>query len=304
MHKSDFLISVVIPTYNQAVWLDEALDGLIKQTNSNFNVIISNNVSTDKTDEIVKKYMNKLNIIYKKESVFLDKTSNWNRAMHYSESKYTLLHHSDDILKENTIEVLYKYIKKFPNIVLFHGSHSLISPSSKIIKTDSGLKFSYQYQAKHNLLNFICNISIVGVLFKTDNFLTVGAFDNKFQQLQDWDLYLKLIENESFMFIKETLGYWRVGKLSDSLHHLQNIETIKLLCSTKNHIFKSLNINKTINQHLKFYEKNKLFKDEYVEVLKSLNIEIRNSILSKPIINNYIKLLKLFLIIKFKVGLK
>ena len=58
MNKSSPLISVVIPTYNHAKYLDRALKSVTEQTYKNWEVIFWDNRSSDKSSEIFKKYQN------------------------------------------------------------------------------------------------------------------------------------------------------------------------------------------------------------------------------------------------------
>ena len=51
------LVSICIPTYNDARFLRESLDSIVNQTYSNKEIIVSDNVSTDETEKIVKEYV-------------------------------------------------------------------------------------------------------------------------------------------------------------------------------------------------------------------------------------------------------
>ena len=57
------LISIVIPTFNRAKELNRAIDSVIKQTYTNWEIIVIDNHSADNTDEIIKSYSNS-NIYY------------------------------------------------------------------------------------------------------------------------------------------------------------------------------------------------------------------------------------------------
>lgn len=58
------LVSICIPTYNNARFLGESLDSIVNQTYPNKEIIVSDNASTDETEKIVKEYVEKYNIEY------------------------------------------------------------------------------------------------------------------------------------------------------------------------------------------------------------------------------------------------
>jgi Glycosyltransferases involved in cell wall biogenesis len=115
------LLSICIPTYNRANILDEALDNLICKINKyNFEIIISDNASTDNTPEIVKKHKEKNpNIIYfRQESNILDK--NFITCYNLSTSKYIwILGDSSRIYSEHLDEIIELiYSEKYDAIVM------------------------------------------------------------------------------------------------------------------------------------------------------------------------------------------
>ena len=59
MNNKEKLISVVMPTYNDAPYLPEAIDDILKQTYENFELIIINDGSTDQTQQILNNYKKK-----------------------------------------------------------------------------------------------------------------------------------------------------------------------------------------------------------------------------------------------------
>ena len=69
MPSNKILLSICIPTYNREKCLQQCLDSIVNQKafNANIEIVISDNASSDNTDELVKKYQEKYtNISYKK----------------------------------------------------------------------------------------------------------------------------------------------------------------------------------------------------------------------------------------------
>ena len=60
------LLSIVVPVYNTESYIERCLDSLIFQSYKNIEIIIINDCSTDKSENIIKKYLIRPNILYKK----------------------------------------------------------------------------------------------------------------------------------------------------------------------------------------------------------------------------------------------
>lgn len=265
------LLTIVIPTYNQANFLDEALTGLCLQTNKEFRLIVSDNCSGDRTEDVVNSYSME-NMKYIKETNFLDKTSNWNRACSYSDTKYTLLHHSDDSLYPDAVKRLLDYIKNDSNVGLFHGAYDVIDNQGNT-KRLVNFPFSYKYDNQNCLLNIGCSVGIVGVTFKTELFHRVKGFNKNFLQIQDWEFYHKLIQHAPFKYVNRKLGRWREGVISPKLSHVQRIETLELIERINDLIDCNLLMKSRLRQLFAsnnvFYKKHPDFFPEYIEYIEN-----------------------------------
>lgn len=109
--KEEYLISVIIPCYNAEKNIDKTLSSLEDQTYKNFQVIIINDGSTDKTDFIIKKYLSKSSLNYEyicKENSGV--SSSRNLGINISKGKYITFLDSDDIYNYKYIESLYNML--------------------------------------------------------------------------------------------------------------------------------------------------------------------------------------------------
>ena len=64
-------ISIILPTYNGERFLEESIESILKQTYKNFELIIVNDASTDKTLTIAEKYKNRYNIIKPSLNIYI-----------------------------------------------------------------------------------------------------------------------------------------------------------------------------------------------------------------------------------------
>jgi glycosyltransferase involved in cell wall biosynthesis len=94
---------VIIPTYNRADLLKNAIASVLDQTFQDFELIILDNGSTDNTEEIVKSFCSE-KIKYFKNERNIGWLSNSNKAFEVAQSLYMIIFHDDDIMKPNLLE--------------------------------------------------------------------------------------------------------------------------------------------------------------------------------------------------------
>ncbi|MDU1904884.1 MAG: glycosyltransferase family 2 protein [Dysgonomonas sp.] len=115
MLNKDFLLSITIPTYNRAKFLDDSLSSLYEQLsegNLPVEVIISDNCSTDNTEEVVNKYIKKgFDINYIKNSSNLGMDGNFTQCFRLASGKYVWLLGDDDYLKEGSLSKIVEILR-------------------------------------------------------------------------------------------------------------------------------------------------------------------------------------------------
>lgn len=103
-------ISVIVPIYNAEKYLNKCVDSLINQTKKELEFILVNDGSTDKTEEIIKLYKDSRIKYFKNKNQGIGKTRNF--GIEKATGKYIMFLDSDDYLKNNACEILYKSVEK------------------------------------------------------------------------------------------------------------------------------------------------------------------------------------------------
>ena len=113
------LVSVTIPTYNSEKWIAKTLDSLLVQTFSDFEIIISDNASTDQTYKICSDYasQDKRIRIYRNQKN-IGAIRNQNKLRDYANSEYFMWSSSSDLYAPNYIEKCLEGFEKIPGCVL------------------------------------------------------------------------------------------------------------------------------------------------------------------------------------------
>ena len=118
-HSDHPLVSVVTPVYNGAAYLAECIESVLAQTFSNWEYVILDNVSTDETPEIARRYAeqdSRIRVI--RPDTFLGQTANSNRILRQisPQSKYCKVLHADDWLFPECLERMVSLAERFPEV--------------------------------------------------------------------------------------------------------------------------------------------------------------------------------------------
>ena len=129
------LVSIGLPVYNREGLIAQTLDSLLAQTFKNFELIISDNLSTDKTEEICRKYAARdSRIKYIRQEKNLGMLGNFNFVKQEAKGKYFLWTASDDMCEAQFIEVLVDELEKDSDLVLVMADLKYVSESGEFIK--------------------------------------------------------------------------------------------------------------------------------------------------------------------------
>jgi glycosyltransferase involved in cell wall biosynthesis len=131
------LLSIGMPIYNGEQFLGEALDSIINQTFTDFELIISDNASIDKTQEICRHYQNKdKRIRYYRNEVNRGAAWNYNRVFNLASSVYFKWAAHDDMLAPEFLEKCVEVLYQAPDVVLAY-------PGSILCEEDGEIKGTY-----------------------------------------------------------------------------------------------------------------------------------------------------------------
>ncbi len=187
--------SVIIPTYNRANLLDKAIESILNQSFSDWELIIVDDGSTDNTKEVVEKYPDdRIKYIYQSNA---ERSIARNNGISHSKGKYICFLDSDDKFTSNRLGELYNSIKKRNEpVALFFTA----------IKFDNRLRIdNHNIQRKHkneNVYDFI-----IRAVFHTPQacihktILTNHQFNPSFRIGEDMELWIRIAENFPVIYL-------------------------------------------------------------------------------------------------------
>lgn len=175
-------LAIVIPAY-KSTFLAAALDSIAAQTCQDFTLYIGDDCSPHNLVEIVDRYRDKINLVYKRFDTNLggkDLVAQWERCIDMTQGEDWLwLFSDDDVMEKNCVEEFYKTIKEKPKAGLIHfnvnrldNATSKISPLPKFPDFCSS-KFYLDEKLKGHLISFV-----VEFVVRRDVFFDNGRFQN------------------------------------------------------------------------------------------------------------------------------
>ena len=206
------LVSIIIPVYNGENYVKDAIDSALTQTYKNIEIIVVNDGSTDKTEQILHLYGTKIRYFNKTNGGV---SSALNLAIEKSKGLYISWLSHDDLYYPQKIEKQVNVLLGLKNSELdrtiIYSNYTLINQFSKKIVD---LKFETQhpldkmnyplYPLLKGLING-CTLLIPKACFKV-----AGGFDVKLKATQDYALWFHLFPNCNIVFMKDQLVMTRI----------------------------------------------------------------------------------------------
>lgn len=138
MNNNKPRLSIGLPVYNGERFIGKALDSILTQTFEDFEIIISDNHSTDRTQEICRSYLAKdARIRYYRNPENLGAAPNYNRVFELSTGEYFKWVACDDIWDSNYLEKCIKVLDSDSSIVLCHSHTVLIDENGQKLTFDT-----------------------------------------------------------------------------------------------------------------------------------------------------------------------
>lgn len=148
-------VSIGLPVYNGAPVLQVTLDSLLNQSYSDFELIISDNASTDQTEDLCRAYAeldNRVRYYRNRENIGLGR--NFNRVFELATGEYFKWASSDDLCKPDYLSRCVEVLDRDPDVVLAYPKTTFIDETGKILEIqDPG--WDLRSEAPHERLRYV-----------------------------------------------------------------------------------------------------------------------------------------------------
>ncbi len=227
-------VSILMPVYNGADYLQPAVDSLLNQTFADFELIIVNDGSTDNTQEVIDSYDDARIVCLQQENQGVARSLN--NGLNIARGKYVRRHDADDVSLPDALEKQVKFLEAHPDYVMVSNQQAFMTHNGKIAQ---------KFRMPHN--RYFEGKSWKDVTFddfdpaqaspvvhgtacyKRKAVIDVGAYRPEFIVGEDNDLWIRLLEKNKIAVLNECNYFVRIHPGSATQRHAPKIKHFRKL---------------------------------------------------------------------------
>jgi glycosyltransferase involved in cell wall biosynthesis len=211
-NTQDIRISVVIPSFNQAEYIEEAILSILNQGYANVEIILIDGQSTDQTLDIIKKYQKHFKYWCSEPDNGQADALVKGFAQATGEVLYWLC--SDDIALPGVFARVAKIFASNPSLDLVYGDTAYLYPDNSITLKK---RIAYHYPTMLWAFNIIAQPSC---FFTRRAYIASGGINPDFNYAMDYDLFLRFGPQLHSLQVKEVLSFYRIHSSSKTASQL------------------------------------------------------------------------------------
>jgi glycosyltransferase involved in cell wall biosynthesis len=203
------MISVIIPLYNKEISISATIKSVLSQTFQNFEIIVVNDGSSDKSLESVSSIIDSRITIINQENKGVSTARNI--GIRQSKYFYIALLDADDIWDPDFLKEMQYFIRSYPEASLYGCGYSFQNLNSEIFTPNLGLSKEYKGyldyfdHAKYNTL-----FTSSSVVFRKADFIEIGEYDSHLIRGEDIDLWIRFALFKKVAFYNKPLAIYKL----------------------------------------------------------------------------------------------
>lgn len=237
------LITVVIPSFNQAAYLKDTLNSVISQKYKNKEIIVIDGGSTDGSVDIIKSF--EPNLAYWQSCKDGGQTEAISVGFNKARGDLIGWLNSDDVLTDEALTLIADAVRCYGNLnAVFYGGNFVLDAAGEVQDVYPNCRFD-----RNIAMNIGPTLCQPGTFFGRNIYYRIGGLDNNLQYGMDLDLWYKFVVNRvPFIYIDSILAGFRI-------HSMQKGHSSywSAVCENDNNIIKQRYISKNIPKYYKYY---------------------------------------------------
>lgn len=206
------LVSIIIPTYNGAKYLSQAIESALAQTYPRFEVIVVDDGSTDDTEALVRRYP----VTYLRQANQGPAVAR-NLAIQHSRGEYLVFLDHDDRLTTDGLERNLRFLTQHPDWAYVVGACRVIDENNALIYVGSFPESLALYDYRTLLAGFPISPP-VAVMFRRSALEVTGGWHPDWRYAADYELYLRVSRVFPAYYHNEIVAEYRRHETNQSRH--------------------------------------------------------------------------------------
>jgi glycosyltransferase involved in cell wall biosynthesis len=210
------LVSIIIPVYNGENYLREAIDSALAQTYKPIEVIVINDGSQDKTEDIALSYGKKIKYFFKPNA---GGASALNMGIKKMQGDYFSWLSHDDLYRQDKIERQMGALVHTPKRIVYSDYIAIDKNGNHLAEIDIARLYSYT-DLTFGLFPVLRQLlSGCSLLIHKSHFERVGVFNENLYATPDYDLWFRMLKGQRLIYINEALIMSREHKAQVTHRH-------------------------------------------------------------------------------------
>ena len=218
-------VSVIIPTYNMASMLPRAIESALAQDHSPLEVIVADDGSTDRTQDVLKRYDGNIHVLQLSHK---NRAAAVNAALQQATGAYVTLLDADDTLPSNSVSCRVAHLAERPTLGgVFANSAYYRNGIRYDVRTPSKDFLAAEDKAKAFVYARTVPCTTISLLCRTDAMREIGGFDPRFTRAQDMDFTYRFLAHNSVGYVNETAYNYNTDTHKRTKRVLNRLQCIK-----------------------------------------------------------------------------
>jgi glycosyltransferase involved in cell wall biosynthesis len=215
-------VTVGIPTFNRADLAREAIDSVLAQTYRNFRLIVSDNASTDETQEVVASITD-ARLEYVRADKNIGMIGNFNRVIELTETEFLMLLPDDDRLYPDYLRAVVDVLQRNPRVGLVHTAFDEIDIESRVQKhAASYVKSSHPLMVEPGRAFLERSMTSTAILLSSTTYRTraireAGGMTTLEEPFADVPLFMRIAQNWDIAYLDRPLVAFRVHDQTETM---------------------------------------------------------------------------------------
>lgn len=216
-------VSIILPNYNHAPYLERRVQSILNQTYQDFELIYLDDASTDNSNEIIEKYADDPRIqIITNQTNSGSPFKQWNKGIRHATGEYIWIAESDDYSHEQQLKTLVERLDQNPSVGLAYCRSWLIDQNDKTICScrdwvlnpdkkrwesdfvNSGIDECSKYMVYENAI-----LNASSVVMRREVYEKAGYADESMRLCGDWLQWVKILLQSDIAYVSTPLNYYR-----------------------------------------------------------------------------------------------
>jgi glycosyltransferase involved in cell wall biosynthesis len=215
-------ISIIIPAYNGERFIDKALDSILNQSYQDYEIIVINDGSTDRTAEVLQPYLSQIRYI---EQANQGVAAARNRGMALARGELVAFLDQDDVLLPDKLLLQVECFNQYPNVGMVHSGWQLVdAEGNKLADIEP-----WHDAPELDLAGWLKRMPVLlsAMMFRQSWLQQAGEFNGRFKQACDVELVQRLIMlGCQTAWVRQVTVLYRQHDRNDSLNTLVQAQEV------------------------------------------------------------------------------